>query len=837
MVNGIDLFFALFNNLAIFIALIAIYSNLIVRFRHSIWFRRQLVVGLAFGLFAIGCMYARIPVFEGVIVDQRNAIVALSGAFGGPMAALLSAALAGAFRAYLGGGGVLGGVVGVSLAALAGVVLNRLKGRFDTIGRAAASALFATIVILPGFLFIGDLATGWALLKSVALPYGSAIFLGIMLVGLLLHREEERNRVELSFLENERKYREMVEGTEDLITQTDADGRFTFVNRVAGTLLGVKPKKCIGLPAAQFVHPDDQETTQEWFKKCVADKVPQAQMENRQVNAISGEARNVLWSSAFRYGNSGQLIGVGGIGRDITQMRRAEKNYKNLFEKMPNSYAVHEIIRDDQGNPVDYRFVTVNPAYAEMTGLKATDLIGRTGREVFPSTEEYWIDTYARIVFRGDHSAFENYFAELDKHFEVTTYQPAENQIACIFEDITFRKKAEEEKASLDAQLRYSQKMEAIGRLSGGIAHDFNNLLTVINGYSEMALSGLESESALYDEIQAISEAGGRAANLTSQLLAFSRKQVFRSEIVEMNAVIMDLDRLLRRIIGEDISINTVFGKDLGRIKADKTQLEQVFVNLVVNARDAVYAVDNPGHQKRITLETGNALLDSNYVAKHPGSSEGAHIFVSVSDNGVGMDSETTQKVFEPFFTTKDKSSGTGLGLATVYGIVKQNNASIYVYSEPGQGTVFKIYWPVTTEMAVDAPTEPEEVRDLAGNETILLVEDDDEVCRFAYESLSSYGYAVTRSANGREALDIINASESGFDLIATDLIMPELNGRDFAQRAQVLLPDAAVIYMSGYTDNHIVHDGLLDTGIHFIHKPYTAKSLVEMVRKVLDSR
>ena len=283
MIYGINLFFALFNNLAIFIALVTVYSYLLVQFKPSDWYKRQIVAGLSFGVFAIGCMYAKIPVFEGVIVDQRNAIIALSGAFGGPLSAILSAVLAGAFRVYLGGEGVIGSVIGVNLAAIAGIGLNRFSGHFKSVRKAAISALLAAIFILPGFLFIKgeNIQTGWELTKAMALPYGSAIFLGIFLGGLLLHREEERYQVELLFRESEEKYRELVEGTNDLITHTDKYGNLTFVNHVI-------------------------------------------------VNAKTGKSYTVLWSSAFHFDNSGNLIGVGNIARDITEMRETEENYKNL---------------------------------------------------------------------------------------------------------------------------------------------------------------------------------------------------------------------------------------------------------------------------------------------------------------------------------------------------------------------------------------------------------------------------------------------------------------------------------------------------------------------------
>ncbi|MEZ4645906.1 MAG: PAS domain S-box protein [Chloroflexota bacterium] len=324
MIHGIDLFFALFNNLAIFIALIAIYSYLLDQLKQSNWYKRQIVLGLSFGIFAIGCMYAKIPVFAGVIVDQRNAIIALSGAFGGPVSAILSAILAGSFRVYLGGDGALAGVIGVSLAATAGIGLNKFSKRFSSIRIATISALVASIIILPGFLFVDDIQTGWELMKAMTIPYGSAIFLAIFMGGLLLRREEDRYQAELLFRETEQKYRELVEGTVDLITHINKHKEFTFVNHIAERVLGFSAKTCIGMPAFQFVHPDDHERTVDWFNKCVAQKTKQAQIENRQINAKTGEVYTVSWSSSFHFDNSGNLVGVGSIVRDITKRKQAE---------------------------------------------------------------------------------------------------------------------------------------------------------------------------------------------------------------------------------------------------------------------------------------------------------------------------------------------------------------------------------------------------------------------------------------------------------------------------------------------------------------------------------
>lgn len=393
---------------------------------------------------------------------------------------------------------------------------------------------------------------------------------------------------------------------------------------------------------------------------------------------------------------------------------------------------------------------------------------------------------------------------------------------------------ARREKEELQARLVQSHKMEAVGTLAGGVAHDFNNLLTVINGYAEMTLVNMDKGNPLHKDITSILTAGKRAENITRQLLAFSRKQVYNPEILDINQVISSMDKMLRRLIGEDIKVETVFEDNLPHIKADKSQLEQIFINLIVNARDALRAVKKPDYQKKITIETGQVFLDKEYVAKHQGSIEGQHIFFAVSDNGIGMDEQTKQKVFEPFFTTKEKFKGTGLGLSMIYGIVKQNNSSIYVYSEPDEGTMFKIYWLATEEKNNGENTEVGN-KLLHGTEKILIVEDEKEVCLFASKSLTSLGYKVLKAENGRIALDLIKSKKPELDLIITDLVMPELNGKEFVDKARKILPDIKVIFVSGYTDNHIVHNGLLEEGVNFVQKPYSMKALATTVRKVLD--
>jgi PAS domain S-box-containing protein len=400
--------------------------------------------------------------------------------------------------------------------------------------------------------------------------------------------------------------------------------------------------------------------------------------------------------------------------------------------------------------------------------------------------------------------------------------------------DITERKK-------LEAQFRQSQKMEAIGTLAGGIAHDFNNLLTVIIGNAQLALMNVIKDESLRKGIEETKKAGERAASLTQQLLAFSRKQIIKPEVMDLNKEVNETKKMLKRMIGEDIEFETVLEPELWKVYADSGQINQVIINMVVNAKDAMFTCADSAAGRpqggKLTIETANADLNENYFCERgvEGEKPGHYVMLVVSDTGIGMDKETREHIFEPFFTTKEVGKGTGLGLSTIYGIVKQNNGFIWVYSEPGKGTTFKVYLPRVKE-----DTEPEEkeqtsVAELGGSETVLIVEDDDSLRNLAQKALQSYGYRVLVAENGEDALRICKEHEGPIHLMITDVVMPKMGGREAADLLQPFYPQIKVIYMSGYTDNAIVRHGVLKPGLNFLEKPFTPEGLARKVREVLD--
>ncbi len=381
----------------------------------------------------------------------------------------------------------------------------------------------------------------------------------------------------------------------------------------------------------------------------------------------------------------------------------------------------------------------------------------------------------------------------------------------------------------LEKQLQLSQKLEAVGRLAGGIAHDFNNILTAIMGHSHLALNSLPSDHPASKDIADISDASERAAALTNQLLAFSRRQILNPEILNLNALIKDMEKMIRRLIGEDIEITTVCDPGLGNVEADRVQIEQVIMNLAVNARDAM-----PKGGK-LTIETKNVIHDGEYVKKHHGTSRGRHIMLAVSDTGSGIDKKTQPHIFEPFFTTKDVNKGTGLGLATVYGIVKQSHGKIYVYSEPEKGTSFKIYLPEVDTKVIEDSDVSAAAKPAKGTETILAVEDNEIVRDLLDKSLHFFEYNVLLAAHPDEAIQLSKEHDGPIDLMVTDVIMPKMSGRELADTLSPSRPEMKVLYISGFADRAIVHHGILDSDVAFLQKPFTPEDLANKIREVID--
>ena len=501
-------------------------------------------------------------------------------------------------------------------------------------------------------------------------------------------------------------------------------------------------------------------------------------------------------------------------------LRRSEARYRSLI--LSAAYGIYRCT-------VGGTFLDVNPALIAMLGYGSVDEVLKLDarRDVFFNSQELdrLTEDYRRT---GTLNGVEVQWKCKDGHVIVVRLsgrpvsgveQPAE-ELEIIAEDITDRRQLEE-------QFRQAQKMEAVGRLAGGVAHDFNNLLMVINGYTEVLLEELKSGDAMYQKVQSIQQAADRAATLTRQLLAFSRKQLLELKVVDVNTVISDMERLLRPLIGENIGLITRLSPDAGRTRADAGQLEQVIMNLVVNAKDAM------PEGGKITVQSSEVTVRQNF-REHRFIQPGRYVVLSVSDTGHGMDKETQSRIFEPFFTTKEKGKGTGLGLSTVYGIVKQSGGYVFPQSEPGAGTTFYIYLPRVEESPEEMAPPKSQENEKGGCETVLLVEDEASVRELVRETLAARGYKVLEAENGESGLRVADAHGDGIDILITDVVMPGMGGRELAKRLLQIRPNLAVLYLSGYTEDTILHQGALGPGTAFLQKPFTLQNLARKVREVL---
>ncbi|MBU1566137.1 MAG: PAS domain S-box protein [Proteobacteria bacterium] len=512
----------------------------------------------------------------------------------------------------------------------------------------------------------------------------------------------------------------------------------------------------------------------------------------------------------------------------MERLRKSEENYRLLVENQTDL-----VVKVD----LEGRFLFVSPSYCQAFGKSQEKLLGQQFMPLVHEEDRQATAKAMEALFVPPYTAYIEQRALTKDGWRWLAWSDKaildnHNKVVAILgagRDITERKKGEEEQERLQGQLLQSQKMESVGRLAGGIAHDFNNMLNVILGNCELALMKTRPKEPFHQHFEGIQIAARRSAELTRRLLAFARKQTIDPVVLDLNEIVSGMLSMLRQLIGEDIDLAWRPGRDLRLVKADPSQIDQILANLVVNARDAINGVG------KVTIETGNVTFDQAYCDDHVGFCAGEFILLAVSDNGCGMDSETLSHLFEPFFTTKGTGKGTGLGLATIYGIVKQNNGFINVYSELDQGSTFKIYFPQHISDRGWTPTADTILEDKGGSETILLVEDEPMILDVAVTMLEHLGYKILPAATPGEAIRLAGEQTEAIDLLLTDVVMPEMNGRDLANNLVVLYPSLRLLFMSGYTANVIAHHGVLDEGVHFIQKPFTMKDLAAKIREALD--
>jgi len=662
--------------------------------------------------------------------------------------------------------------------------------------------------------------------------YGPQVVRGLLGLVLLfdmytLYQQLQIHRIRRELVRREELFRLISENAADLIAVVDMDGNRIYNSLSYEKVLGYSADELRTVSSFEQIHPEDQHRVKEAAQEARRTGVGRS-LEYR-IRHKDGTWR-VMESTASAIRNSkGEPEKLVIVNREITErkqaaeaLRRSELSFRTVVEDAP--YGIFRATLTGQ-------FLMVNPALQKMLGYESRDelLKSNLAEDIYRNPAEH--EKVNALLLQGQNlKAIEVEWKRKDgtpirvrwRGSPVKGESGAVAYLEVFADDIT-------EQRVLERQLRMAQKMEAVGRLSGGIAHDFNNLLGVIIGYTQVMKRNMGPGHPSYEHAEEIEKAGQRAVSLTRQLLAYSRQQVLEPAILNLNTLVSDMEKMLSRLIGEDIALSLSLDPALRQVKADRGQIEQVLMNLVVNARDAM----PDGGQ--LIIETGNTELDLAYTREHPGSRPGRYVMLKVTDTGTGMNSETLAQVFEPFFTTKERDKGTGLGLATVYGVVKQSDGYISVESQKGKGASFQIYLPLVNEAAVAQESIPAPLS-VRGWETILLVEDAEAVRKLAHMLLRGNGYQVLTASDGFEAIEVAQQSSGPIHLLLTDVVMPGMNGRVLWERLAPGNPAMKVLYMSGYTDSFIAGHGVLEPGTHLLHKPFTEEALTRKVREILDA-
>jgi PAS domain S-box-containing protein len=646
---------------------------------------------------------------------------------------------------------------------------------------------------------------------------------------LVLAIERKRSQVATAHLAA------IVDHSEDAIVSATLEGTILTWNAAAERICGYLSAEVIGRPFQMLFTAECEEAIENVRRRlCAGERIAPF-----DTVALRNDGTRVYVSLALaplretvgptqRPLAGAKVTGMVAVARDISQrkrdeqaLRHSEEQYRLLFDTNPQPMWVYD------GDTL--RFLAVNDAAIGHYGYSREEFLSMTLRDIRPADELAAYDEQVRrrrsqqdrkafsLLRAWRHRRRDGGIIEVEVSVSPIRFEDRDAWLALAI-DVT-------EKKRLEAQLLQAQKMESVGRLAGGIAHDFNNLLGVITGYGDLARRQLAPGDPVAGRVDQMLKAAARAADLTKQLLAFSRKQVLQPRVVNLNAVTADMERMLRRLIGEHIQLVTVYADALGHVRADPGQVGQVIVNLAINARDAM---PDGG---RLMVETANVDLEEEYTAGRPDVKPGRYVMLSVTDTGVGMTPETLDRIFEPFFTTKAEGHGTGLGLATAYGIVKQSGGHIWTYSEPGKGTTFRIYFPRVDEAADRLEPRSESISTVGGAETILVVEDDEALRTIIAEVLAGAGYSVLTARNGREAVFVVDGHGDSIDLIISDMVMPAMGGVALAQR----LDGQRFLFMSGYTEPSVAEEGGLTEGAAFLQKPFTPGTLLRKVREVLD--
>jgi PAS domain S-box-containing protein len=614
--------------------------------------------------------------------------------------------------------------------------------------------------------------------------------------------------------DSERELRSIFDRAQDAMVLMNDAGTFVDVNTAACELLGMSRDQLLGRRLAQFA-PSGDDLKNLWgsFRQTGSIR------DERPIIRPDGTVLDVEFTATADVVLGRHLWVI----RDVSERKRAERNLQRLKQAVEQS-AESIIITDPQGT-----ILYVNPAFEALTGYSRAEAIGNNPRMLKSGVQdqEFYRELWSALE-RGEawRGSFVNKRKDGTLFEEEATISPVHDEQGTLVSYVAVKRYVGRER-QLEQQLHQAQRLEAVGRLAGGVAHDFNNLLTAILGYAHTALTKLSAQEPLRRNLEEIIKRADQAGNLTRQLLTYSSHQALEPRVLDLNALLGNMDGRIRELIGEHIALRMALAADLWRIFADPSGLERVVLNLVINARDAMPAGG------KLTIETANVDLDQSYARDHIGVNPGPHVLLALADSGIGLDPETKAHLFEPFYTTKAPGQGGGLGLPTVYGIVKQSGGFIWAYSETGHGTVFKIYLPKTDQaLAALHPAAPRPAP--TGSETILVVEDDEAVRQLITETLGAHGYTVLEASSGEQALLAAQTRRGPIDLLLTDVVLTGIGGPEVAQRLSEQRPNTMILYMSGYTDQAIVHHGILAQKMHFIQKPFAPAALARKIREVL---
>ncbi len=634
----------------------------------------------------------------------------------------------------------------------------------------------------------------------------------------------QKEKIGTTLQDSEKRYRRLFESAKDGILILDADtGRVVDVNPFLMQLLGYSYDEFCGKYIWEIGAFKDIAASKDAFNLLQDNEY--IRYEDLPLETKNGQSIAVEFVSNVYLVDRSKVIQCN--IRDITAHKRAKAERLRLMAAIEQ--VGEAIVMTDAQGIIQY----VNPAFKQMTGYRGREVVGQNPRILKSGKQdELFYRNLWETISSGKSWAGRMVNKRKDGSFytEDATISPVRDALGQITNYVSVQRDITDH-LQLTAQFHQAQKMEAVGLLAGGVAHDFNNMLSVILGYAELALRKTEPTPALHADIEQIIKAANRSADITRQLLAFARKQTIIPVVLDLNQAVESMLKMLKRLIGEDIDLAWIPEKDLYQVEMDPVQVDQILANLCVNARDAIADVG------KVTIETGNAVFDETYCAVHPGFIPGEYVLLAVSDDGCGMDKETIDQIFEPFFTSKEVGKGTGLGLSMVYGIVKQNNGFINVYSEPGLGTTFRIYFSRHMGTALDIEQEKAADIPLGHGETILLVEDEPAILDMGKSMLEQLGYRVLTSNLPDEALGMADDHAGEIQLLVTDVVMPNMNGRDLAERLQTLYPGIKTLFMSGYTADVIAHHGVLDKSVNFLQKPFSLREMAVKVRQALGEK